>query len=106
MGIQIIKQPNGLYAQFSSVVDDFVMYDATPEDILADWIEDAKRNYGEKLDKIIKQLEAGEKPYYQFTMTFDDAIDRIKDVHGAKTAMRRKKEILSNNQQRQVWQNS
>lgn len=33
MGHYIVKQPNGKYAIFSSVVDHFIAYDATPEQI-------------------------------------------------------------------------
>lgn len=94
MGRQIIKQPNGLYAQFSSIVDDFVMYDATPEEILEDWVEDYKSSTKEKLDKIIKELDAGGRPYYQFTKTLDEALDTIKEVHGESVAQQRRKEIL------------
>lgn len=33
MGQHVTKQPNGKYAIFSSVVDSFIIYDATPEEV-------------------------------------------------------------------------
>lgn len=35
----MLKQPNGLIAFFSSVVDDFTVWDATPEEALAHGVE-------------------------------------------------------------------
>ena len=38
MSRQIIKQPNGKYALFSSVVDDFVLIDADPNEIVEELV--------------------------------------------------------------------
>ena len=81
MGRQIIKQPNGKYCVFSTVVDNVTDYDMTPEEIIEDW----SKSFGdvsEKVNKIIDKLERGEKPYYQFTQTFDEMITFIGEVHG------------------------
>ena len=40
MGQQIVKQPNGLYAIFSSVVDGFVAYDLDRTDVLEYWVRE------------------------------------------------------------------
>ena len=38
---QIVKQPNGLYAQFSTVVDDFVYVDMSKDEVRQVMINDA-----------------------------------------------------------------
>lgn len=39
----LIKQPNGLYCYFSTVVDAIVTYNMTPEDVAKEILRDAKR---------------------------------------------------------------
>lgn len=82
MGRQVIKQPDGKYAIFSSIVDNFIAVNATKEEVfdffIEESIEDIKRTIGDK----IKILEEGGKPYHQFTMTFDEALDTIQNQHG------------------------
>ena len=84
MGNQIIKQPNGLYCVFSSVVDNVILYNAKPEDILQMWVKDYEEDTRRHLDKIIRKLDEGGKPYYQFTKTYDDMLDCIETVHSKK----------------------
>jgi hypothetical protein len=81
MGRQIIKQPDGLYAVWSSVVDDFILIDATPEEIIADWVEEEEWRIREKVSKIVAQLDEGGKPYYQFTMSWQEAIETYEAIH-------------------------
>lgn len=85
MGQQIIKQPNGKYALFSSVVDDFVLIDADPQDIIDEWVGKYKLDMEKKVAEIVAALEKGEKPYHQFTMSFDEAVKTIKQRHGKNT---------------------
>lgn len=85
MGHQIIKQPNGLYALYSSIVDDFVLIDATPQYIIDEWVASYKQDMQGKVSEIIQKLEQGEKPYYQFTMTFDEAVEHVIEHHGKNT---------------------
>lgn len=80
--MQIIKQPNGLYCLFSSNEDDFVLFNATPEEIVEELASDYRKEMEEKVQKIIEKLGAGGKPYYQFTKSFQDALERVKMVHG------------------------
>lgn len=77
MGQQIIRQPDGRLAVFSSIVDAFVVVDATPEEIL-DWraetaAKDARRHTQRQLDHVL----AGEanRSYFQFTMTWEEAAE-------------------------------
>ena len=82
MARMIIKQPNGLYAIWSTVVDGFVMLDATPQDIIDDRVKDYREESEKDVKRVIEQLDAGEKPYFQFTKTYDEALAEHKQRHG------------------------
>lgn len=85
MGRQIVKQPNGLYAQWSSVVDDFTLIDATKADMIADFVEAETARIHAQVSKVIETLESGGKPYNQFTMTWEECLSSIREVHGNDT---------------------
>jgi hypothetical protein len=93
MGRQIIKQPNGKFCIFSSIVDNVVAYDCTKEEI----IEESVRHSGEisrsRVEQVFEKLEVGEKPYYQFTMTYEEMLEEIKDQHGQEEMQKIKKLI-------------
>jgi len=82
MGHQVIKQPNGQFALYSSIVDDFVLVNATERDIVDRFVEEYAKDTRHKIEVIIQTLNAGGKPYYQFTKTFDEALERIEEMHG------------------------
>ena len=82
MSHQIIKQPNGLYAVFSSVVDDFILLDATPEDIIQDRVDDYRKQARRDVNRIVAELAQGGKPYHQFTLSFEQAVKDIRRRHG------------------------
>jgi len=82
MGKQIIKQPNGKYCLFSSVVDNVTHYDCTPEEIVEALVESYRGSVEIQVSNTIKKLETGEKPYHQFTMSYDEMIQKIKMQHG------------------------
>lgn len=84
MGKQIIKQPNGKYCLFSSVVDDVTIYDATPEELIDSFVEEERKRITNDVLRIVNELEAGEKAYYQFTLSFKEMLTRIAEVHGNK----------------------
>lgn len=86
MGWQIIKQPNGKFCIFSSIVDNVIYYDGTPDQIINTFIDAESSSIRKKVNGIIDQIEKGEKPYYQFTKTFDQMIETIKNIHGNKEA--------------------
>lgn len=75
MGHQIIKQPDGLLAVWSTGTDSWILYDGTPEEIVEYYAEraaeDARRSARATVDAVL----AGEpeRRYYQFTMTFEEA---------------------------------
>lgn len=86
MGRQIIKQSNGKYAVWSSIVDNFVYYDCIREDLIEAFVEEAKRDIEKNVDDVLEKLRSDEKPYYQFTMTLEEAIVVVRNVHGAREA--------------------
>lgn len=97
MGRQIIKQPNGKYCIFSSIVDNVTHYDMSVEDIIEDWANEAKNKIVEDVKNIVSKLENGEQPYYQFTKSYDKMLDLIKEIHGKKE-MDEIKSLLENSQ--------
>ena len=82
MGTQIIKQPNGKYCLFSSVVDNITYCHMDEKDIVDIFVDDFRKEIEEKIKKIILGLENGEKPYYQFTMSYQQMLQKIKTYHG------------------------
>ncbi len=82
MGHQIVKQPNGKYAVWSSVLDDFILTNAIPEQIIEDECNLEREKIAEHTRRIIDQLEKGEKPYYQSTLSFEECVEMIQDFHG------------------------
>jgi hypothetical protein len=82
MGWQIIKQPNEKYCIFSSIVDNVVYFDGTPDQILNAFIESETANIRKRVIETINALDRGGKPYLQFTMSFDDMVSTIRQIHG------------------------
>jgi adenylate kinase len=83
MGQQIIKQPDGLLAVFSSIVDAFIVVDATPEEIL-DWrAEEAAAKERERTQRELDAVLADDprKVYYQFAKTWEEAAEMDRE-HG------------------------
>ena len=75
MGHQIIRQPDGKLAVFSSVVDSWVLMDATAEDLGDYYAEKAAADARRDVARIAEHVLAGEprQVYCQFAMTFDEA---------------------------------
>lgn len=85
MARQIIKQPNGLYAEWSSVVDDFVLLDATREEIIQAAITEYTKFITDQVNGICDSFDKGELPpsYHKpFVLAWEDALELRKKVHG------------------------
>jgi len=78
MSRQIIKQPNGLYAVFSSIVDGFILTNAYPSEIIEEFVEEHREKITEDVTNICTKLDRNEKPYYQFTMSWEEALEEHK----------------------------
>ena len=84
MGHQIIKQPNGKFCLFSSIVDNVIAFDCTAQDIIDIQIEVESERIKAKVSGIVEALERGEKPYHQFTMSYSEMMKFIQRTHGKK----------------------
>ncbi len=73
MGSQIIKQPNDLYAVFSSICDGFTLIDATREEVADYFAEkaemDSRRDTQHSFDSLDKGIGS------QFSLTFAEAAE-------------------------------
>lgn len=84
MGRQIVRQPDGLFAVWSSNVDDWVIYDATADELIEHFADQAAVEARRRLSVMIEAVEAGEpeRVYYQFALTFEAAQEHRRHVHG------------------------
>lgn len=82
MARQIIEQPDGKYCVFSSIVDGFIIKDATREEIVESFAEEARQDTIVSINSTFDKLESGGRPYYQFTMSYEEALETIKMRHG------------------------
>lgn len=79
MGRQIVQQPNGKWAVWTTICDDWLIEDATEAELWAFYEEDIEREVNEliarrkkEITEIIAALKEGGKPYYQFTETYEE----------------------------------
>jgi hypothetical protein len=76
MGYQVIKQPDGLFALYSSNTDQITMWDATRDDVIEFFVEAATERARVEAERIVGLIEA-DKPrdaYFQFAKTWEDAL--------------------------------
>jgi len=83
MGQQIIKQPNGKYCLFSSIVDTVTYYNMTKEEIVEVWTENARKEFEQKVNDITEKLDKGKNPYFQFTLDYESMLQTILEIHNA-----------------------
>ena len=83
MGQQIIKQPDGLFAVFSSITDTFTFVDGTAEEVVEFFAEQAARDARRKVGHLVRLVAADQarEAYFQFAMTWDAAL-RLDREHG------------------------
>lgn len=84
MGKQIIKQPNGKFCLYSSIVDNITHYDMTPEEIIDEMVEEQRGQITRKVNNIINHLNNNGRPYFQFTMSYEEMLNEIENFHGKK----------------------
>lgn len=82
MSYQIIQQPNKMYAIWSTNSDTFVSVCLNKQQVRNFFVAIAREHAIQRTNDIFDKFEAGELPYYQFTMSYEDAIKTIKDKHG------------------------
>ena len=96
MARTVIKQPNGNYAVFSTVIDDFIMVNATKQEIIDADIEEARERINEKYDEMFKYFDKDEHApvYLNHHMTWEEAMERVVDIHGGDAAEQSEAEAL------------
>ena len=84
MGQQIIQQPDGKLAVFSTVVDAFIVVDATPEEIVEWRAEEAAERAREQARRELDKVLAGDSraAYFQFAMTWEEAAEKDRENGG------------------------
>lgn len=83
MGNRAIKQPNGLYARFSEIVDDFTHANCSRKELWSFY-----RDEGGVACANGKLQRADEN-----ANRFEEAIDIVQSIHGPKLADERRKEL-------------
>jgi hypothetical protein len=83
MGHQIIRQPNGQFAIFSSHTDTIIFWNASEEDIISFYVDRATVKATHSTKWILERIVNGEpeEVYHQFALTWEEAIsmDRSHD---------------------------
>lgn len=76
MGQQVIKQPDGRFAIFSTNTDTINVWDATAEEIVEHFVDQAAADARRRATDIMEKV-AGDRArevYAQFTMTWREAL--------------------------------
>jgi hypothetical protein len=95
MGMQIIKTPNGKYCLYSSIVENVTHYNLEQKDIIKILVKEITEQITKEVDRVILELSEGKKPYYQFTLSFEEMLKMIKILHGKEEMKKIKSEIES-----------
>ena len=81
MGRHIVKQPNGKLAIFSTIVDNFIITDATPEEYIQFRIAEETQRIKKDIAEIVVKLDAGKRPTH-YHYTWEEALECLERVHG------------------------
>lgn len=84
---QIIRQPDGKLALWSSQIDDFLIIDATKDEIVDYFVELKRQEVEYEISAVITHIEAGRKAYGNFTLTWDDCLVDYEEAHGRRTSL-------------------
>ena len=81
MGRQVIQQPNGLWCEYSSISDSFVAWDVTKEQLIEYAMEEVAAKVRKQYEGVFATIESGHPAYYQFTMTYEEALENHNRVN-------------------------
>ncbi len=85
MGRQLLRQPNGRYAIFSSVEDEFILWNATPEEVITHNVTEAAREARIRAEAWVRKAKnSGVKGGPGHDM--QQALDAVESVHGCERA--------------------
>jgi hypothetical protein len=82
----ILKQPNGKYCIFSSIVDNITHYNMSEQDIVEEYVKDYRERISLEVNQTIKKLEASND-----IKDFEETMEFIKEVHGKKEMIKVRK---------------
>ena len=73
MGRQIIKQPNGLYAEYSTISDSFIVWDATADEIIQHARNEAAERAECRCKEALENADAGK--IRGFGLAWEEALE-------------------------------
>lgn len=82
MSRQIIKQPDGNWCMFSTIIDDVIVENLTKEEMVNYVVEEKMHFVKAECEELIEAIESGGKPYFQFQMDYSEMKKLIKEIHG------------------------
>jgi hypothetical protein len=68
MGRSLVKQPNGNYGMFSSIVDGFVLLDATREELIAELLLEAEKKITKEIDATLETFATGKRNFQGYSV--------------------------------------
>lgn len=92
MGRRLIKQPNGRFAIFSTITDDFIGFNATPEEIVEFIVDEASKEARQHAREWVFQEGPQRFPHNRHTL-LAEVLPTIRSVHGKKKADFYQKEL-------------
>jgi hypothetical protein len=83
VGNQIVRQPDGNYAVFSTGTDTIIVYNATAEEIVEWFVDRAAEDARRQVRNLIEHVAAGNAraAYFQFALSWDEVLDMDRE-HG------------------------
>ncbi len=81
MSHQIIKQPNGLLCIFSSISDEFVLFNATTSEVINFLLIPEQQRVEDEVKRVFRKIQNQEKPYAQFTLSFEEAFEQMQAAY-------------------------
>ena len=73
MSYQIIKQPNNLFSLFDTCTHTIYKRNLSKREVISFFVERAAEITRLEVMDLLEKLERGNKPYFQFTLTFEEA---------------------------------
>jgi len=80
MGWQIILKDNNKFAVWSTGVDDFILDDATKDEVIDFFAEAAYESSIASTTDLINRILSGLNPYFQFKLTYKEAVKLKEEI--------------------------
>jgi hypothetical protein len=84
VGSQIVRQPSGRFAIFSSYTDTVIVWDATEDEIVEHFAERAAESARRDARRLLGHVADGNPraAYFQFAMSWEEALAEDRKHHG------------------------